>query len=201
MLKKCSKCKEEKDIDEFQKNGYTKAGTPSRRAQCRSCEGKKKAVKARDMIIEGLKVRECISCLYWKELGDEHFEIVKRKGNNIYFRHKCRGCRNGETRDKRHRLKEEDIVMYKCQQMAWSAHSRVFDDSKSYKKGYRNVLNPFGFKDTIEMKNFLYDNFYGDIKELLILRLSPSVDRIDNCIGYTPENIQIIDHYANTCKQ
>jgi hypothetical protein len=48
------------------------------------------------------------------------------------------------------------------------------------------------------MAQFLYNNFYNDIKTLLDKNDVPSVDRIDTSKGYTPTNIRILSFKENT---
>ena len=132
-------------------------------------------------------MRTCTTCGRTKELKD--FE-----GN----RNKCRECRNLEARNRKHKEKEENPILYRCKQMAADAHSRVFAESRSYKKSYQNLENPYGFSDIPEMYNYLYNTFYNDIKILLDNGLIPSVDRINTKIGYTKENIRVIDFKENT---
>lgn len=132
-------------------------------------------------------MRTCTTCGRTKELKD--FE-----GN----RNKCRECRNLEARNRRHKEKEENPVLYKCKQMAADAHSRVFAESRSYKKSYQNLEKPYEFLNIPDMYNYLYNTFYNDIKNLIDKGLIPSVDRINTKIGYTKDNIRIIDFKENT---
>ena len=88
--------------------------------------------------------------------------------------------------------------MYKCKEMSASAYSRVFADSREYKKCYRNIKSPFEFNNIMEMAKYLYKHFYDSINDIIIKGESPSVDRIDTSIGYTKDNIRIISRKENT---
>ena len=132
-------------------------------------------------------MKTCLECNQTKD--DSRFE----KERNV-----CRDCRNKKYRQHRLNLKDEDIILYKCNQMASSAHSRVYATSRDYKKSYRNLIEPFGFSSIPELRDYLYEKHYETIKELLENNLVPSIDRIDSKIGYTKDNIRIIDFKTNT---
>jgi len=197
-MKTCSTCNQVKPDDDFQKNGYTKAGTPSRRSKCRDCEGKKKAVKAVDD--PGGNLRKCAGCWEWKELNEANYEPIVKNGIT-HYRHKCKGCRSDDSKARKSLLRQNDIVWYKCIEMAQSARSRVMDRSREYKKSYRSLSNPFEFSGSRELAEFLYDRFHADIKSLLDSDGVPTVDRKDNSIGYTRDNIQILSLSENSRKQ
>lgn len=131
--------------------------------------------------------RECSTCNTLK--NENMFE-----GN----RSKCKACRSIEAKERRSRKKKEDIVRYKCYEMASSAYSRVNAKSREYKKGYQRLEEPFSFDNIPDFSDYLYDNFYNDIKYLLDTGEVPSVDRIDSNTGYTPKNVRILSHRENT---
>ena len=134
-----------------------------------------------------IKIKLCTICNEYKNLED--FE----KNRN-----QCKKCRNIKNVNRNKKLKNEDIIMYKCNQMASSAYSRVFCKSREYKKRYRNLEEPYGFLNSKEMSLYLYENFYEDVYNLLQENKIPSVDRINSNIGYTKSNIRIIDFRENT---
>lgn len=196
IVKTCSLCKTTKTIDNFSKNGYTKAGTPSYRSRCKECEGNKTRISKPIDIKVGRNIhRKCSKCGEFKPLDKNHFPPSKTPKT---FRNKCKSCRSIEQKERVLKKKNEDIVKFKCTEMARSAYSRTHDPSKSYKKCYRNLDTPYGFESTQEMSDYLYHNFYEDIKRLLNEGISPSVDRIDSRRGYTPDNIRILSHRENT---
>ena len=82
--------------------------------------------------------------------------------------------------------------------MAYDAHSRIFSPSRDYKLCYKNLEEPFGFESSTELKWFLFNNFYNDIKNLLDKNLVPSIDRKDPSKGYTKENVRVINFDLNT---
>lgn len=133
--------------------------------------------------------RKCVECGVEKPCTNDYFE-----GN----RSKCRDCRKIEQRLRNERKKKDDIVLFKCKQMAYSAHARVFAPSREYKKAYRSISEPFGFETPAEMADYLYANFHSDISLLLKEGKTPSVDRVNSNVGYTPENIRILDFKTNT---
>lgn len=192
----CSECKEEKTVDNFYANGYLSGGERDYRAKCRSCEGKSSPRMKKSEVrnsIGGVKERKCCECGIWKMDGEPNFEV---SGSQI--RHKCRQCRNDQTKALRGEQKSKDIVLFKCKEMANSARARVMDASRAHKRGYRNLVNPYEFSSAAEMAEYLYANFHSHISTLIEQGESPSVDRKDSSIGYTKDNIRIISHLDNT---
>lgn len=146
-----------------------------------------------------MELRVCNVCGESKPLHKDYFEYKQNKRGGGSYRRKCKTCRNKKRQDDREKIKDEDIVWYKCMEMGNSARARILDKSREYKLSYRGL--EFGFRGSIEMATFLYEKFYQDIKDLLDAGSRPSVDRIDNSVGYTRDNIQILDFYDNSCKQ
>ena len=138
---------------------------------------------------QNLKLKICNVCQVGKPDTHEHYEELKNT---------CRKCRNKKIKESRERKKKEDIVLFKCDEMAKSAYARIFAPSRAYKKSYRNLDRPFEFDGICGLREFLYENFYNDIEELINAGDRPSIDRIDTNIGYTPDNIRILSHKENT---
>lgn len=110
----------------------------------------------------------------------------------------CKECRSKYRSGRRKSEQETNPILYKCKQMAWNAHSRVNAPCREGNPVYKDLVNPFGFDSPLQMAEFLYNNFYDSVLALLEKGLTPSVDRIDPSIGYTPTNIRVIDFDENT---
>lgn len=186
----CKSCNKEKPIDRFYTNGKKKNGEPKYRPKCKNCEGITKVFpKLKITTIDGKEYRLCDKCKENKPNTEEHFD-----GN----RTTCRICRKERQKELREIKKQENFILYKCEEMSRSAYSRVFAPSKRNENCYNNLENPYGFSNTKEMTNYLYENFYTDIEEILNSGGVPSVDRKNTSQGYTRENIRIIPFRENT---
>ena len=91
--------------------------------------------------------------------------------------------------------KETDPALWHSKHMATNAYSRIKYASKR-KKNY--VGKEFGFSDSNELANYLYFNFKDDILNLIEKRKYPTIDRIDNDLGYIEGNIRVISFKENT---
>ena len=149
-------------------------------------------------------MKKCTQCGEIKPLSDFYTNGKHKKNGEPCYRGKCKQC---ELENKKVKLEDRKIVtseiandpIYKkCKQMANDAYARVYCPSREYKTCYRNLNNPFGFLDSGELKHYLYDNFYNNIKTLLDQGLVPSIDRIDATQGYIIGNIRILEFAENT---
>lgn len=143
----------------------------------------------------------CTKCNIRKSKSEFYKAGYSKKGT-LVLRGVCKDCEKASKR-----VKDEDrvipnsqitndIVYKKCKQMAYSARSRVMSPSKYHKTPYKDI--PFGFKGGGELKWYLYDNFYKDIKIMLDEGEVPSLDRIDSSKGYEEGNLRIIPFSLNT---
>lgn len=133
-------------------------------------------------------VKICSKCE--NELSPENFE------NN---RNTCNKCRHKNKHNKETLLKSENVALYYSNKMSEWARSRVISPSKqSRSKTYSNLEEPFGFKNTKEMSEFIYNKFKTDIENIIKSNKTPSIDRIDTSKGYTKENIRVISLRNNT---
>lgn len=144
---------------------------------------------AQSALLDDIKHKTCKGCKASKPYTRKYYEI----GRNY-----CKECRSLQHKEMRKKRKSEDIVLYRCQQMAYDAYSRIYAPSRKHKSCYRDLDNPYEFENPQEMCDFLYGIFYNEIKSLLDKKTSPSVDRIDNTKGYSKNNIRIISHERNT---
>lgn len=142
----------------------------------------------------------CKKCNEEKNIT-EFYTSGKTKKGVIQYRGTCKEC---DKLEKRVPLCDrvvpppsvyKDEVYKKCKRMAYDARSRVLLRNR---KAYFGLIDPYGFKNSTELKWYLYNNFYGDIKKLLDEGEVPSIDRIDTKLGYTPDNIRIISFKHNT---
>ena len=138
---------------------------------------------------DDINYKTCKGCNISKPYTKEYYEI----GRNY-----CKKCKSQQDKQRRKNKKSEDIVLYKCRQMAYDAYSRIYAPSREYKNCYRDLDNPYEFENPKEMRDFLYSTFYDEIKSLLNKKVTPSVDRIDSSKGYSEDNIRIISHKRNT---
>lgn len=148
--------------------------------------------------------KACTQCKEIKQINEFYRTGKKTKEGRPVLRGKCMDCEkaNKKVKDEDRIIppKEiyQDIVYKKCQIMAYDAHSRIFSPSRDYKLCYRNLEEPFGFESSTELKWFLFNNFYNDIKDLLDKNLVPSIDRKDPSKGYIEGNIRVISFELNT---
>ncbi len=113
-------------------------------------------------------------------------------------RNQCKECRSTMAKKRREKQKEENLVWFKCKEMAYSAHARVTAPSRKYKGIYQDIEEPFGFDTVLDFAQFVYDNFGKEVEQLLDAGKIPSLDRKDTSKGYTPDNVQILDFVENT---
>lgn len=146
--------------------------------------------------------KKCRSCQKLKDIIEFPIhEIKKLKSNEIkvYYRADCIDCYR-KIRNKFEILPKHiknDIVYKKCAIMAMSARQRIFNPSENEKHSYGNLREPWGFDNVKELRMFLYENFYDDIKNLLDKEETPSIDRINPGYGYTKNNIRILSLREN----
>lgn len=188
-MKICNTCKEEKELDQFYPNGQDKEGNRRFRPKCRACEGTKKAQeKKKEYEIEGVSYRLCVECKIVKPINSDF----------VGGRSLCINCKKEQNKNRREQKKKENIVLFKCKEMAYSAHSRVFAPSRKSKTCYRSLENPFEFDSQKHLMNYLYENFYDEIKTLIDSEEIPTIDRIDSTKGYAKDNIRVISFMQNS---
>lgn len=130
---------------------------------------------------------KCTLCNTEKE--DNEFEKQRRQ---------CKECRYKAHYDKWAEYKESDPAFYYSHKMSQWAKSRVTSPSKQSKPCYTNLQTPFGFESSDDMANYIYNNFKDDIILIISHGERPSIDRIDNSIGYCIGNLRVITFKENT---
>jgi hypothetical protein len=135
-------------------------------------------------------------------------EAKKRKNRNAYLKHK-------------EKIKNDEEYRVKYTKRKWERHVERMHTDKDYNKAYNakryNPVNRMflsakkraqrkGLEFNLKREDLIIPETcpifgipleFGDVNHLMN---SPSLDRIDNSKGYTPENIWIISYRANTIK-
>lgn len=136
-------------------------------------------------------IKRCSKCGEAKGLVSFH----KLKSSNDGHRPDCKDC----CKKQREQKKFKDIVRYKTDIMGHSLFTRIkyntdSPKNKSYKE--KNIKIRIG-ETPKQVSDFLYDNYYDDIRILIDSGKTPSVDRIDSNKDYTPDNIRILEWNIN----
>lgn len=135
--------------------------------------------------------KRCSKCNTHKSLTC----FYKSSASSDGHRPECKDC---------HKLSKVEFakrnpVKHKCNLMAGGILKRtVYDIDKSKNKSYKenNIKSEIGNTYT-EISDYLFDNFYDEIKLLLDKGKNPSVDRIESSKNYSPDNIRIIELHDN----
>lgn len=121
--KKCTKCSQYKENEEFSKNARYKDGLDSR---CRICKnGKKgnrigKASRAIHTIIDGKEGKVCTGCKKWKSFEDKNFKKEgKYKDETQRYASHCKLCINIKDRERykenNNKLSDNELLERKIQ--------------------------------------------------------------------------------------
>lgn len=86
--KVCSKCNEEKFLNEFHKSSRSKDGL---RGVCKKCTSKKETIRKYSKTTNEDTTKMCTVCK--ENLSIEDFSKISIKGK-IYYQSSCKGCRN-----------------------------------------------------------------------------------------------------------
>jgi thiol-disulfide isomerase/thioredoxin len=167
----CGKCKVERSTSDFDKNKKASDGLASWCKPCRRAW-----------------TNEYIKLPHVKERLDK-YERERAKDPRV------KAMRVRDTQKSRDRYKSEDIKGFKMSQMLNGARRRAKlggydfniteDDLPSYRE--TECCPILGIRLCWENKGKLQDS-------------SPTIDRIDSSRGYTPDNVVLISHRANTLK-
>lgn len=132
-------------------------------------------------------MKRCSKCKEVKKLTSFYKLSSSKDGR----RPDCRDCHIEQKRQ----FALNNPIRHKCNLMASGILKRTLwgidrPKNKSYKDN--NVKCTIG-DNIVEISNYLYNNYYDEIKLLIEQGKTPSVDRIDSKGDYSSENIRIID--------
>jgi hypothetical protein len=135
-------------------------------------------------------MKGCSKCGEVKQLTSFHKLSSSKDG----YRPDCKDCCK-KQRDARN---NKDIIMYKARIMGVGVLQRTkYEIDKKQNLCYNNIKCTIG--DTPkEVADYLYNNFYNEIKDLIDNGKIPSVDRVDSNGDYCEDNIRVIDLAINT---
>lgn len=136
-------------------------------------------------------MKKCNKCGEVKELASFHKLTSSKDGR----RPDCKVCCK-KQRDERN---NKDIVRYKTDILGSGIMKRIkYDIDKPKNNCYKehNVKCTIG-NTPKEISDYLYDNYYDEIKSLIDEGKTPSVDRIDSNKDYALDNIRIIELIEN----
>ena len=124
-LKKCTKCKVEKELSEFNKDKSRKSGLQCHCKQCKKEHFKKHyqpKIKNNQIKTDSLNrlIKECTKCKIEKELN----EFSKKKQTKSGFRSSCKQCENEYGK----KWREENSKHRKEYYTKWN------EENKEYKK-------------------------------------------------------------------
>lgn len=166
-------------------------------------------------------MKTCTQCNQTKELSD--FYIVNKRDDKIYYQNVCKTCNNQNRleyqRNYRNNHKAELLNKrrdyYATRMNNIEIREQVNDTQRNRYPRYtakRLLRNAqiralkLGLQCTITLDDIQIPEYCP----LLNIKLttgtkedytsSPSLDRIDNSLGYTPSNIRVISSLANTMK-
>ncbi|HLR58901.1 MAG TPA: hypothetical protein VK094_00285 [Pseudogracilibacillus sp.] len=154
MKKKCSKCEETKNLDEFNKNKNRKDGHES---QCRECRKEYKR-KYRNSEHGRIKNKE----YYWKNVERERERLRKRSGTESYLEYQRKYRQENKTKVREYKRKwdKENEILYKLKNHTYFAERKGLK-SEWNEEHYYEVMEQFGGKCSLsrEKKNLNMDHF------------------------------------------
>lgn len=136
-------------------------------------------------------MKQCSKCGEVKDLNLFYKLSSSKDGKRPDCKECCKKVKN--------KFKTKNSIKYRCNLMASGILDRtIWDIDKPKNKCYKdnNVKSEIGNTWT-EISDYLYENFYNEIKTLIEQGVKPSVDRINSSGNYSPDNIRIIDLKEN----
>lgn len=133
-------------------------------------------------------LKKCSRCLIDLPLD----KFCPRKGTTDGFNGKCKECRYQESKA----WKTNNPVNYLCSNMLTKARKRAQSKGWAFDLTFEDLQHLVVSHCPILGTELVWKYGHG----LGLGAHSPSLDRIDNSLGYTKDNVAIISHKANSMK-
>ena len=198
----CGRCNETKPTYAFSKDSYRKDFLA---AWCRECTKKIKKINkdtrierqaiANDLADKGLK--KCTVCCQIKKL--EHFRVRKAKGNFVFVSY-CIKCERQKNREYQSQIKDETSVANHERRIAYPEKVILYGVRKRSKDRNLKFDLDQKFIDDLWVKQegkcaisgISFECFYKKSSAGKRDPLRPSLDRINNDLGYIKGNVRFV---------
>lgn len=149
--------------------------------QCNACLKSKKSTEfsVNNATADGLQSK-CKEC-------DREYQRVRRSNPSIILQRKQYG--------KQYREERKDSFEWRLKQLVHAAKARARTKGRDFSITLEDVLEIYPEDNCCPV--FGFEMSFGDSNDR---EHSPSIDRIDSELGYTPDNIQILSWKANRMK-
>lgn len=112
-----------------------------------------------------------------------------------YAPHHAAARQRKATKKCRDKIKQNDPIKHILQNMLWDSRKRAKKKGWEHTLSYDDLIKAFTTHCPVTGVELLWECGHGKPQEN-----SPSLDRIDSTLGYTPDNIWIISYRINRIK-
>ncbi len=160
IIKICTKCKVEKDLECFGKNKIRKDGLKS---QCKECDKKYEENNVENYVPNKLNLtyKKCGTCKIEKDINN--FSVAKRRKDG--FAHNCKDCKSKSSKKYEDNNKDNyvpnklNLIVKKCGTCKIEKDINDFSISKRSKDGFNKRCNDCKFKSGKKYHENNKDNY------------------------------------------